>query len=155
MQKEIKELYNDGSKNEINIAGSVSMPLKIELKPHESIIIGESLITNDGERTRFYIEGNVPILREKFILREKEANTPSKRVYFVVQQMYLAKDPSKLQGLYLEYVRDLQAAAPSLIPFIAVVNENIINNDYYSAIKNADKLVKKETELFGAMLCGE
>ena len=46
------------------------MPLKIELKPHESIIIGESLITNDNERTRFYIEGNVPILREKFILRE-------------------------------------------------------------------------------------
>ena len=58
------------------------MPLKIELKPHESIIIGESLITNDNERTRFYIEGNVPILREKFILRESEANTPSKRVYF-------------------------------------------------------------------------
>ena len=27
------------------------MPLKIELKPHESIIIGESLITNDNERT--------------------------------------------------------------------------------------------------------
>lgn len=128
------------------------MPLKIELKPHESIIIGESLITNDGERTRFYIEGNVPILREKFILREKEANTPSKRVYFVVQQMYLAKDPTKLQSLYLEYVRDLQSAAPSLIPYIAAVNDNIINSDYYSAIKNADKLVKKESELFGAML---
>ena len=64
------------------------MPLKIELKPHESIIIGESIITNDGERTRFYIEGNVPILREKFILREAEANTPSKRIYFVVQQIF-------------------------------------------------------------------
>lgn len=77
------------------------MPLKIELKPHESIIIGESLITNDGERTRFYIEGNVPILREKFILREKEANTPSKRVYFVVQQMYLAKDATALATCYI------------------------------------------------------
>ncbi len=128
------------------------MPLKIELKPHESIIIGESLITNDGERTRFYIEGNVPILREKFILREKEANTPSKRVYFVVQQMYLAKDATALQPLYLEYVRDLQTAAPSLIPYISAVNENIINSDYYSAIKNADKLVQKETELFGETL---
>lgn len=128
------------------------MPLKIELKPHESIIIGESLITNDGERTRFYIEGNVPILREKFILREKEANTPSKRVYFVVQQMYLAKDATTLQSLYLEYVRDLQTAAPSLIPYISAVNENIINSDYYSAIKNADKLVQKETELFGDTL---
>ena len=127
------------------------MPLKIELKPHESIIIGESLITNDGERTRFYIDGNVPILREKFILREKEANTPSKRVYFIVQQMYLAKEPQHLQKIYLEYVRDLQEAAPSLIPYIAAVNEDIINSDYYSAIKNADKLVKKEEELFGKL----
>lgn len=128
------------------------MPLKIELKPHESIIIGESLITNDGERTRFYIEGNVPILREKFILREKEANTPSKRVYFVVQQMYLSRGDVKLQELYLEYVRDLQKAAPSLIPFIAPVTESIINSDYYNAIKNADKLLKKEEELFGETL---
>lgn len=128
------------------------MPLKIELKPHESIIIGESLITNDGERTRFYIEGNVPILREKFILREKEANTPCKRVYFVVQQMYLSRGDDKLQDMYLEYVRDLQKAAPSLIPYIAPVTENIINSDYYNAIKNADKLLKKEEELFGETL---
>lgn len=128
------------------------MPLKIELKPHESIIIGESLITNDGERTRFYIEGNVPILREKFILREKEANTPCKRVYFVVQQMYLSRGDDKLQDMYLEYVRDLQKAAPSLIPYIAPVTENIINSDYYSAIKNAEKLLKKEEELFGETL---
>ena len=78
------------------------MPLKIELKPHESIIIGASLITNDGERTRFYIDGNVPILREKFIMREKEANTPSKRVYFVVQQMYLEKGNKELQNLYVD-----------------------------------------------------
>lgn len=131
------------------------MPLKIELKPHESIIIGEALITNDGDRTRFYIEGNIPILREKFILREKEANTPSKRVYFIVQQMYLSRTPEKLHSLYLEYVRDLQKAAPSLIPYISVVNENIINADYYGAIKSASQLIKKEDELFGKMLRGE
>ena len=106
------------------------MPLKIELKPHESIIIGDSLITNDGDRTRFYIEGNVPILREKFILREKEADTPSKRVYFIVQQMYLSRTPEKLHKIYLEYVRDLQKAAPSIIPYISMVNESIINADY-------------------------
>ncbi len=120
MQKEINQLYNtEKLKRRNSLRSFKHMPLKIELKPHESIIIGESLITNDGERTRFYIEGNVPILREKFILREKEANTPCKRVYFVVQQMYLAKDPTPLQPIYLEYVRDLQSAAPSLIPYIA------------------------------------
>ncbi|MBQ8661408.1 MAG: flagellar biosynthesis repressor FlbT [Alphaproteobacteria bacterium] len=128
------------------------MPLKIELKPHESIIIGESLITNDGERTRFYIEGNVPILREKFILREKDANTPSRRVYFIVQQMYLSGGTPELQKLYLEYVRDLQNAAHSLIPYIAPVNECIINQDYYGAIKAGAKLLEKEDELFGETL---
>lgn len=131
------------------------MPLKIELKPHESIIIGDALITNDGDRTRFYIEGNVPILREKFILREKEANTPCKRIYFIVQQMYLSRAPEKLHTFYLEYVRDLQKAAPSLIPYVAAVNENIINSDYYGAIKSAAQLIKKEDELFGKMLRGE
>ena len=131
------------------------MPLKIELKPHESIIIGESLITNDGERTRFYIEGNVPILREKFILREKDANSPCKRIYFIVQQMYLSRTPEKLHSLYIDYVRDLQNASPSLIPYVAMVNDSIINADYYSAIKNAGSLVKKEEELFGKMLRGE
>ena len=131
------------------------MPLKIELKPHESIIIGASLITNDGERTRFYIDGNVPILREKFIMREKEANTPSKRVYFVVQQMYLEKGNKELQNLYVEYVRDLQNAAPSLIPYIMPVSENILKNKYYAAIKCASKLVEKETEFFGKTLSGE
>ena len=130
------------------------MPLKIELKPHESIIIGESLITNDGERTRFYIEGNVPILREKFILREKDANTPSRRVYFVVQQMYLSRGSKELQDLYLSYVRDLQNAAPSLIPYIAPITERIINADYYGAIKAASILLDKEDEFFGAALKG-
>ena len=128
------------------------MPLKIELKPHESIIIGESLITNDGDRTRFYIEGNVPILREKFIMREKEANTPSKRIYFVVQQLYLSSGDPKLQELYLEYARDLQKAAPSLIPFIAPITDSIINSNFYDAIKNAAKLMKKEDESFGEAL---
>ena len=85
-------------------------------------------------------------------MRESEANTPSKRVYFIVQQMYLAKDASQLQKMYLEYVRDLQNAAPSLIPFIAVVSDCVLNNDFYAAIKSADKLVKKEAELFGEAL---
>ena len=75
------------------------MSLKIELKPHESIIVGDALITNDNDRVRFYIDGNVPILREKFILREKDATTPAKRIYFIVQQMYLSKGSTDLQKL--------------------------------------------------------
>ena len=52
-------------------------------------------------------------------------------------------------------MRDLQNAAPSLIPFISAVNENVLKGDYYAAIKEASKLIAKEEELFGNALRGE
>ena len=131
------------------------MPLKIELKAHESVIVGEALITNDSERIRFYIDGNVPILREKFILREKDANTPARRVYFVVQQMYLSHEKQELQKLFVEYIRDLKEAAPSLHPYIAKVAEAMLLSNYYEAIKEAAKLVEQEDAIFGKALRGE
>jgi len=66
------------------------MGLKVELKPGERIIIGESIVTNDDQRTRLVIEGDAPILREKDIMTVEDANTPCKRVYLVVQLMYLS-----------------------------------------------------------------
>ncbi|MDD4556667.1 MAG: flagellar biosynthesis repressor FlbT [Alphaproteobacteria bacterium] len=125
------------------------MPLKIELKPRESIIIGEALITNDVERTRFYIDGNVPILREKFIMKQEEANTPCKRLYFVVLQMYLKKENKELQNIFLDYVKDLQSASPTLTPLVNEVAQAVLTTDYYGAIKHASKLMQKEEELFG------
>ena len=44
------------------------MALKVELKPNERIIIGNAVIRNGEQRTRFFIEGDAPILREKDIL---------------------------------------------------------------------------------------
>ena len=129
------------------------MPLKIELKPHESIIVGGAIITNENSRSRFYIDGDVPILREKFILREKDADTPAKRVYYVVQQLYLTNGSKEFQQLFIEYTRDLQTAAPSLRPSLTPVIEAVLVSDYYEAIKKARKLVEMETDLFGETLC--
>ena len=70
----------------------------------------------------------------------------------MVQQMYLSRGDVALQNMYLTYVRDLQNAAPSLIPFIAPINEAVLNADYYGAIKAAAKLLEKGDESFGAML---
>ena len=54
--------------------------------------------------------------------------------------------------MYIEFVRDLHKAAPSLIPYTASVTDNILKGDYYSAIKAASVLVKKEDEVFGETL---
>lgn len=93
-------------------------------------------------------------MREKFILREKEATTPAKRVYFIVQQMYLTGGNKDLQQLFLEYMRDLQTASPSLRPFVTPVGEAVIVGDFYGAIKHAAKLVEQEEIYFGDALSG-
>ena len=57
------------------------MPLKVELKPGERIILGECVITNCDQRAWLMIEGQMPMLREKDILTSQTADTPAKRIY--------------------------------------------------------------------------
>src|SRR3954471_9617913 len=112
------------------------MALKIELKPFERIIIGDSLITNSDQRARFIIEGNAPILREKDILTSETANTPVKRIYLCVQMMYLENDIAKYQDLYFEFVKDVIAAAPSFKKQIEVISNHILSGAFYKALKD-------------------
>ena len=123
------------------------MALIIDLKPSERVIIGTALITNDDTRTRLHIEGDAPILREKDIMREDEANSPCKRIYLTLQLMYLSKDPASLHELYFQQIRDVQNAAPSSTTFFMVINDHILNNNYYKALKEARNLIDHEQEL--------
>ena len=127
--------------------GENLMALIIDLKPSERVIIGNALITNDDVRTRLHIEGSAPILREKDIMREDEANTPCKKIYFAVQLMYIAPDPQKVHKAYFSLVRNVQDAAPSTAVMFAKINDHILNDEYYKALKEARILIEHEKEL--------
>ncbi len=123
------------------------MALIIDLKPSERVIIGTALITNDDNRTRLHIEGDAPILREKDIMREDDANTPCKRIYLTVQLMYLSREPATLHELYFRQIREIQDAAPSTTTFFMVISDHILKNNYYKALKEARNLIDHESEL--------
>ena len=89
------------------------MALKVELKPGERILIGECVITNSGHRTRFIIDGKMPIVREKDIMTAEQANTPAKRIYLAILLMYTSRDACEQHATYFALVRDLVQAAPS------------------------------------------
>ena len=84
------------------------MPLRVELKPFERIVIGETVIINSGTRTSFLIDGEAPILRERDTVTAETANTPARRVYFCVQMMYLKNDIPRYRASYLGFVRELR-----------------------------------------------
>ena len=124
------------------------MALKVELKPHERIIIGACVITNTDQRAKLLIEGDrIPILREKDILTPDTANTPAKLIYLAVQLMYLSPDPMAHHPTYFSLVRDVLNAAPSAWPFIEAINNHILNGDLYHALKESKKLISHEAEL--------
>jgi flagellar protein FlbT len=124
------------------------MALKVELKPHERIIIGNCVVTNTDQRARLLIDGdNVPILREKDIMTPETADTPAKLVYLAVQLMYISPDPKVQHGTYFNLLRDIITTMPGAWPIIETVNTGILNNDLYRALKEARKLIAYERKL--------
>jgi flagellar protein FlbT len=123
------------------------MPLKVELKPGERIIIGDCVITNGEQRTRLLIEGETAVLREKDIMTRDRADSPAKRIYLAVQLMYTSKDPRQHHDVYFALVRELVEAAPSAWTYIEGINNHILIGEMYMALKDAKKLMIYEQEL--------
>jgi flagellar biosynthesis repressor protein FlbT len=126
------------------------MPLRVELKPFERIVIGESVITNSATRTCFLIDGETPILRERDTVTAETANTPARRLYLCVQMMYLKNDPARYREAYLGYAAALREADPAASELIAAVDGHVSVGSLYRALKDIRKLIKREEELQAA-----
>ncbi len=123
------------------------MALVIDLKPGEKILIGNAVITNDTQRTRLHIAGKAPIIREKDVMQEEDADTPCKRIYFLVQCMYLSNNPEEYHEKYFNMVGEIQKASPTSSIFFMQINDQIINGTYYKALKLSKQLIEHEREL--------
>ena len=90
------------------------VPLKITLKPRETILVGGALIKNGEHVAQFTVENEVPILRQKDILTERDAKTVCRKIYYVIQLMYF--EPGHLPAhhqTYWQLVRALSSASTS------------------------------------------
>jgi flagellar protein FlbT len=124
------------------------MALKITLKPKERMILGQAVITNGPGKCEFIVENNVPILRQNDILSPDNANTPARRIYLAVQLMYVdGAHITTHQKLYWQLVREFVDAAPSSVYVIDQINELIIKEKYYQALKSAQRLIEFEQEV--------
>jgi flagellar biosynthesis repressor protein FlbT len=124
------------------------MALRIELKPRERFILGGAVLRNGDARSELILENNVPILRGKNILSLEDADTPCKRIYFLIQLMYV--EGGNLEGhqdTYWALVRDIVKAAPSMLDLIDAINEHLVGGRYYEALKLTRKLINEEERL--------
>ncbi|WP_020180090.1 flagellar biosynthesis repressor FlbT [Methylopila sp. M107] len=124
------------------------MTLKVELKPGERIVIGRSVVTNGQIRTSLLIDGQEPVLRERDILKETDADTPAKRIAYVVQMMYLAGSADTLLPAFTSLTRDLMKAAPSSASIVDQMTNCVLTGQLYKAFREARKLIAHEASIF-------
>lgn len=128
------------------------MPLKIQLKPQERVIINGAVIEGHPEsRTEIVVLNNASVMRQKHILQEKEADTPVKRLYFALQMLYIDEDnrPSYTDS-YNRYLKDLKDtfSLPTIKESLALMEQSVEKGKYYDAMKVCRDLIKVEAELF-------
>jgi flagellar protein FlbT len=126
------------------------VPLRIELKPFERIVIGEIVLINSGTRTSFLIDGDARLLREKDTITAETANTPAKRLYLCVQTMYLKNDTSKYRMAYHGLLKELRDTNPAARAAIDAANDLVSGGALYKALKEIGKLIKHEEKLLAA-----
>lgn len=125
------------------------MALKLSLKANEKVIIGGAVIRNGmRHHVDLFVENNVPILRLKDIMTEADAITPVRRLYFVLQLIYI---DTERKTLHLESVvpliRDIALAAPSAEQYLGPIREQLAAGHVYQALKIARQLIEYEAEL--------
>lgn len=125
------------------------MPLKLQLKKGQKIIINGAVLENVGAHTAsLLVKNDAAIMRDTDILTFEEANTPASRVYYSVQCIYLF--PNEKDG-HLENFKNLLdsycAAAPSSQPICDRIRRLVDQGLHYQALKMAQDLIAHEKQV--------
>lgn len=120
------------------------MPLRLELKPYERLIINGAAIRNGDRRTSMLIETPAKLLRESDIIVESEADTSAKRIYVTLMVIYLADDPAAATTLLYQQLTELLALMPSAAEAILAVRDAVDAGTYYPALKAGKALIAHE-----------
>lgn len=127
------------------------MPLKIQLRPKERIIINGAVIEGHPDsRTEIVVMNKARIMRQKHIMQEKEANSPSKRLYFALQMLYIdPENETDYLEAYQKYLKDLQGTVslPPLVEALNNIQAAVEKKQYYDALKVCRELIKAEEEI--------
>ena len=126
------------------------MPLKIRLKPSEKVVINGAVITAGDAGATLVLHNKASLLRAKDIMQESEADTPVKRIYFMIMLMYLDPDERETyMGRYMEFLMDLMAATslPQIKKSLVYIHNDVAQGELYRAMKTCRALIKLESEL--------
>ncbi len=128
--------------------------LKVELEARERIIIGESVITNDNQRTRPLHRGKCSDPSREGHPHSPNCRHPCQKDLSSRSMMYLAREVNKFQDDYFSLVKEILEAAPSSVPYITRISNHILSGSLYKALREARGLIEYERKLIDHVQSG-
>lgn len=126
------------------------MPLLIDFKSGDKLIINGSVLENIGGNTKILVHNNSAILREKEVLASEDAQTPASRVYFELQNAYISLDQDERDGCLKRFDQRLNefiAACPNALDIALKVRDHVANERIYKGLKETQNLIKYESRV--------
>jgi flagellar biosynthesis repressor protein FlbT len=126
------------------------MPLKLTLRRHEKILIGNAVLQNGEAKSEFVVLNHVPVLREKDMMSEAEADTVAKKIYFTILNMYVSPEQERsFHKFYFLLLKQLMVMplGDEGLDLMMETSEHIIAGDHYKALKSCRKLIEFEAEV--------
>lgn len=125
------------------------MPLKLDFKAGEKLVINGAVMENVGGNAKLLIHNESAIIREKEILSQGESNTPAARVYFTLQCAYMfPRHEAEYLKTFEEFLNDYAKAAPSAQPIADEILNFVKDAKLYRALKATQKLIRHEADTF-------
>ena len=124
--------------------------LAVKLKPGERLVVNGAVLQNGAARNVLYFVNRASILRERDVMQEEQAVTPTSRVYFIVQLMLL--DP-KDAAIYRENFEQLMTAllrafrSPPILKALTDCVRWVREQDYYKALAALRPVLDYEAKL--------
>jgi flagellar protein FlbT len=131
------------------------MPLKLDLKSGEKMIINGAVIENVGPNGKILVHNQAAIMRDKEILTKEEAATPAARVYFSLQCAYMFElNRDDHLKSFRGFLKDYLEACPSAQNIGDEITAMIDAENYYRALRTSRKLIAHEVETMSAFQSG-
>ena len=128
------------------------MPLIIDLKPGEKLIINGAVVENIGANTKLRVLNDCALMRQKEILSDEDAVTPASRVYYALQCAYIFPEhKDQYLQAFNECLLGYIEACPSARDIGVKIATAMSEGQYYKALKASKALLDHEKGLLNQL----
>jgi len=117
------------------------VPLKLVLRPGEKLIVNGAVIGVGDHPVSLYFYNKVNFLRGREILKEEQCDSIEKKLYFIIQLIYIFPEDAELNLVKFRIILDeAKLARPDSVPVLTEIEELVDQGNHYRALKIAKKL---------------